>query len=178
MQLAVEKINLHSSSQVYYQNKEMLPVYNPFKIVSDDRDDCVERLAFKRRDPPWSRNFKRAIAAAIQVQGTKTGTFVTPEPSIHGRCATEYYIAAASSAEGAAGAAANGRTLTVKKTSELNSCQPYAGGIHYERSNVPVNPCEFDYQKNVIVGNEAVYELQDMRTEDGEGAFRLRYVTV
>lgn len=144
----------------------MQPVYNPFKIVSD-AEDMVERLAFKRNDPLWSRNFKRAITSAIQVQGTRPGTFVTPEPSIHGRCATEYYIARAGQ---------RNRTLSVKKTSELNSCTPFAGGIHYERSNVPVNPCEFDYQKNVIVGNEATYELIDVRDECG--VFQLNSVRV
>lgn len=46
--------------------------------------------------------------------------------------------------------AASNTTLTVKKTSELNSCNPFPGGIHFERTNVPVNPCEFDFQVNVV----------------------------
>ncbi|KAJ6640893.1 Vitellogenin-6 [Pseudolycoriella hygida] len=142
--LAVEKVILNNSGQVFYQNKEILPFYNPFKIVI--KQDVVSHLQFKEKDPIWSINLKKAVASAIQVQGDGPGAFVVNEPSINGNCTTEYYI---SNKDG---------YLSVRKTPELNSCNK-VGGIHFQRSNIPLNPCEFDFQQNVIVGNEAQYNL-------------------
>lgn len=57
----------------------MQPVYNPFKIVYDT-NDLVSKIKFKLKDPVWSRNFKRAIASAIQLQGLRNnGAFVAHE---------------------------------------------------------------------------------------------------
>ncbi|XP_037039543.1 vitellogenin-3 [Bradysia coprophila] len=142
--LAVEKVILNHSGQVFYQNKEIQPFYNPFKIVMSQ--DIVSHLSFKEKDVLWSINLKKAIASAFQVQGDGPGAFVMNEPSINGNCTTEYYI--------------SNKTdhLLVRKTPELNSCNK-VGGIHFQRSNVPLNPCEFDFQQNVIIGNEAQYTL-------------------
>lgn len=97
------------------------------------REDIVAHLQFKEKDELWSINLKKAIASAFQVQGDDTGAFVMNEPSINGNCTTEYYI--------------SNKTdhLLVRKTPELNSCNK-VGGIHFQRSNVPLNPCEFDFQ--------------------------------
>lgn len=116
---------------MFYQNKEIQPFYNPFKIVINR--DVVSYLQFKEKDVLWSINFKKAIASAIQVQGDGAGAFVVNEPSIHGNCTTEYYISKKIG------------YLSVRKTPELNSCAK-VGGIHFQRSNVPLNPCEFDFQ--------------------------------
>lgn len=62
---------------VFYQNKEMHSLYKPFKIFYNG--DVVGHLQFKDKDSVWSKNFKRAIAAALQVQGNKTGAFVEKE---------------------------------------------------------------------------------------------------
>lgn len=122
----------------------MLPIYNPFKIVYEiGGGDVISHLRFKEKDSVWSINFKKAIASAIQVQGTKVGAFVANESSIHGNCATEYYVARSSNSVNH-----NDDTLLVKKTSELNTCK-HNGGVHYERSNVPINPCDFDFQVSV-----------------------------
>ncbi len=95
--------------------------------------DIVSHLQFKEKDVLWSINFKKAIASALQVQGDGPGAFVMIEPSINGNCTTEYYISNKT------------EHLSVRKTPELNSCKK-VGGIHYQRSNVPMNPCEFDFQ--------------------------------
>lgn len=126
---------LNNSGQVFYQNKEILPFYNPFKIVINH--DVVSHLQFKEKDALWSINFKKAVASAFQVQGDGPGAFVVNEPSIHGNCTTEYYISNKT------------EHLSVRKTPELNSCNK-VGGIHFQRSNVPLNPCEFDFQVNEI----------------------------
>lgn len=73
----MEKIILKHSGQVFYQNKEMLPVYNPFKIVYND--ELISYLVFKEKDTLWSINFKKAIASALQVQGQRVGAFVAHE---------------------------------------------------------------------------------------------------
>lgn len=127
---------LNNSGQVFYQNKEILPFYNPFKIVINQ--DIVSHLQFKEKDVLWSINFKKAVASAFQVQGDGPGAFVVQEPSINGNCTTEYYISNKT------------EHLAVRKTPELNSCNK-VGGIHFQRSNVPLNPCEFDFQVNQII---------------------------
>lgn len=98
--------------------------------------DIVSHLQFKEKDVLWSINFKKAVASALQVQGDGPGAFVVNEPSIHGNCTTEYYISNKT------------EHLSVRKTPELNSCGK-VGGIHFQRSNVPLNPCEFDFQVSV-----------------------------
>lgn len=74
----MEKVILFGSNRIFYQNKEMQPVYNPFKIVYGS-DHLVSKIKFKTKDPVWSRNFKRAIASAFQLQGLRTGAFVAHE---------------------------------------------------------------------------------------------------
>lgn len=124
---------LNNSGQVFYQNKEILPFYLPFKVFI--KQDVVSHLQFKEKDVLWSTNFKKAVASAFQVQGEGPSAFVVTEPSINGNCTTEYYISNAT------------EHLSVRKTPELNSCNK-VGGIHFQRSNVPLNPCEFDFQVN------------------------------
>lgn len=68
---------------------------------------------------------------------------------IHGNCSTEYYVETKS----------NGH-LSVRKTPELNTCIPFKNGIHSHRRNVPEMKCESNLEKNVIVGNEATYDLR------------------
>lgn len=81
-QLVVEKITIdkaNGGAAVYYQNKEMQSLYNPFQIVYTG--DTISRLLFKRHDSVWSKNFKRAMASALQVQGSTIGAFVVKEVS-------------------------------------------------------------------------------------------------
>lgn len=169
--MAVEKIvvDKENGTTVLYQNKEMQSLYNPFKIIYNG--DVISYLIFKDKDSIWAKNFKRAIASALQVQGEKPGAFVEkevssllsnltlyiyfPNPSshlqsgIHGICSTEYYVTTKS----------NGH-LSIRKTPELNTCDPYRGGIHAYRKNVPDMNCdEENSEKSVIVGNEAIYDL-------------------
>lgn len=68
---------------------------------------------------------------------------------IHGNCSTEYYVETK----------ANGH-LSVRKTPELDTCRPFTNGIHSHRRNVPEMKCESNLEKNVIVGNEAAYDLK------------------
>lgn len=79
-QLAVEKITIdkaNGSPAIYYQNKEMQSLYNPFQIVYTN--DTISHLLFKRYDSIWAKNFKRAMASALQVQGSTVGAFVVKE---------------------------------------------------------------------------------------------------
>lgn len=66
-----------NGSTVFYQNKEMQSLYNPFKIFYTG--DVVSHLLFKDKDSTWAKNFKRGIAAALQVQGDRAGAFVEKE---------------------------------------------------------------------------------------------------
>lgn len=151
----------------------MQSLYNPFSIIYNGETDTIVRVLFKTYDSVWAKNFKRAMAAAIQVQGTKTGAFVEKEvmifwffnffskilaarnsfrlffqPGIYGVCSTEYYVTNKP----------NGH-LRVRKTPELNTCYPYNGGIQSHRRNVLEMECDTNSEKNVIVGNEAIYDL-------------------
>lgn len=82
-QLVVEKISIHKAngtSANFYQNKEMQALYNPFKISYDN--DTITGLTFSNADSLWSKNFKRALASALQVQGSDgDGAFITKEVS-------------------------------------------------------------------------------------------------
>lgn len=50
--------------------------------------------------------------------------------------------------------------LSIRKNPVLHTCSPHRCGIHSHRSNVPENKCfAEDSEKNVIVGNEAMYDL-------------------
>lgn len=64
-------------ASVFYQNKEMQTLYNPFKIVYVN--DTIDYIQFKSSDALWSRNFKRAIASAFQLKSLKSGAFVEEE---------------------------------------------------------------------------------------------------
>lgn len=65
---------------VFYQNKEMQTLYNPFKIIYTN--GTITHVQFKATDTLWSRNFKRAIAAALQLKELKSGAYVEEEVSI------------------------------------------------------------------------------------------------
>lgn len=71
----MKKVN--GNAAVFYQNKEMQALYNPFKIVYVN--DTIEYVQFKASDSLWSRNFKRAIASAFQLKNIKIGAFVEEE---------------------------------------------------------------------------------------------------
>lgn len=50
--------------------------------------------------------------------------------------------------------------LSIRKNPVLYTCTPHSCGIHSHRSNVPENKCyDSESEKNVIVGNEAMYDL-------------------
>lgn len=49
--------------------------------------------------------------------------------------------------------------LSVRKTPELNTCNPHAGAIHSLRANVPEIVCHEDHEKIAIVGHEAIYDI-------------------
>lgn len=67
------------SGDVFYQNKEMLPLYNPF-LINMNEDDIVKYVQFKENDVLWSKNFKRGLISALQVQGNPgSGAFVINE---------------------------------------------------------------------------------------------------
>lgn len=83
VQLAVEKITIDKTDgtpTIFYQNKEIQSLYIPFLIAYNG--DTISRLLFKRHDAVWAKNFKRAIASALQVQGSKEGAFVVKEVSV------------------------------------------------------------------------------------------------
>lgn len=67
------------NGEVFYQNKEMKEFYHPFKIVYDG--DVIASISFKDNDLVWAKNFKRAIASALQIQGARVGAFVEKEVS-------------------------------------------------------------------------------------------------
>lgn len=71
----------NGNAAVFYQNKEMQTLYNPFKIVYVN--DTVDYVQFKVSDSLWSRNFKRAIASAFQLKQLKMGAFVEDEVRIN-----------------------------------------------------------------------------------------------
>lgn len=80
--MAVEKITVNKqngNSAVFYQNKEMQTLYNPFKIIYTN--DTVTHVQFKTSDALWSRNFKRAIASTLQLKGLRDGAYVEEEVS-------------------------------------------------------------------------------------------------
>lgn len=83
-QLAVEKVVVEKNGgpgEVFYQNKEMKEFYNPFRIVYTG--DVITSISFNANDSIWSKNFKRAIASALQIQGDRIGAFVEKEVSSH-----------------------------------------------------------------------------------------------
>lgn len=86
LKLAVEKITVekpNGNSNVFYQNKEMQALYNPFKIVYVN--DTIDYIQFKASDQErlWSRNLKRAIASAFQLKNLKIGAFLEEEVKSH-----------------------------------------------------------------------------------------------
>ncbi|KAI8129767.1 Vitellogenin-1 [Lucilia cuprina] len=144
--LVIDDVTLNNSGEKFLQNKDMYPAYKPFKIALNP-DGTISHLVFKETDPIWSTNFKRAIASMIQFQTKKSGAFVVDEMGIHGECLTEYFISNKTN------------YISIRKTPELSSCKPYAESIHVTRSNVPTNTCKFDFQQNVISGNEAIFGM-------------------
>lgn len=132
----------------------MQSLYSPFKIIYDG--DIITNISFRNQDAIWSRNFKRALASALQVQGSSIGAFIEKEDGIHGICSTEYYITTKP----------NGH-LSARKTAQLNACHPFIHGIHSHRRNVPEMKCESNLEKNVIVGNEATYDLAPIEHVNG-----------
>ncbi|XP_037954576.1 uncharacterized protein LOC119684578 [Teleopsis dalmanni] len=144
--LVIDDVTLNNSGEKFLQNKEMYPPYKPFKILLNT-DGTISHLIFKESDPIWSTNFKRAIASILQFQINSSGAFVVKEIGIHGKCSTEYFVSNKTN------------YISIRKTPVLETCQPFSEAIHINRSNVPANNCEFDFQKNVIVGNEAIYGL-------------------
>lgn len=83
-QLAVEKITIdkqNGNTGVFYQNKEMQTLYNPFKIVY--ANNTIDHVQFKSTDLLWSRNFKRAIAATLQLKSLRDGAYVEEEVRIY-----------------------------------------------------------------------------------------------
>lgn len=83
LQLAVEKIAVdkqNGNAAVFYQNKEMQTLYNPFKIVYVN--DTIDYIQFKASDSLWSKNFKRAIASTFQMKDLKNGAFVVEEVKV------------------------------------------------------------------------------------------------
>lgn len=80
----MEKISVtkeHGNAAVFYQNKEMQMLYNPFKIIYGN--DTIAAIQFKATDTLWSRNFKRAIASTFQLKNVKSGAFVENEVKVH-----------------------------------------------------------------------------------------------
>ncbi|XP_068157824.1 vitellogenin-5 [Drosophila tropicalis] len=145
--LVIDDVTLNNSGEKFLQNKEMYPPYKPFKIVLSNNTGTISHIIFKEGDPIWSMNFKRAIASILQFQMKSSGAFVIDELGIHGKCQTEYFISNKTN------------YISIRKTPELKTCTPYSEAVHVTRSNVPPNTCEFDYQKSVIIGNEAIYGL-------------------
>ncbi|EDV43546.1 uncharacterized protein Dana_GF16474 [Drosophila ananassae] len=144
--LVIDDVTLNNSGEKFLQNKEMYPPYKPFKIVLTP-EGAISHVAFKEGDPIWSMNFKRAIASVLQFQIKSSGAFVVNELGIHGTCATEYFVSNKTN------------YISIRKTPELKTCLPYSEAVHNTRSNVPPNTCEYDHQKSVIIGNEAIYGL-------------------
>lgn len=56
----------------------MQALYNPFKITYEN--DTISDISFRTEDAIWSKNFKRALASALQVQGSNgDGAFIVKE---------------------------------------------------------------------------------------------------
>ncbi|SPP84272.1 uncharacterized protein LOC117585887 [Drosophila guanche] len=144
--LVIDDVTLNNSGEKFLQNKEMYPPYKPFKIVLT-ANGSISHVVFKEGDPIWSMNFKRAIASVLQFQMKSSGAFVLDELGIHGTCRTEYFVSNKTN------------YISIRKTPELKTCTPYSEAVHITRSNVPPNTCEFDHQKSVIIGNEAIYGM-------------------
>lgn len=79
MQLIIDKIVLTDSTANLEPPPESDVLQLPFKIAFSN--DVVSFIIFKRSDPIWSTNFKKAIASALQVQGEKDGAYVVMEVS-------------------------------------------------------------------------------------------------
>lgn len=77
MQLIIDIIVLTDSSAILQPPPESDVLQLPFKIAFSN--DVVSFIIFKRSDPIWSTNFKKAITAALQVQGEKDGAYVVME---------------------------------------------------------------------------------------------------
>ncbi|KRG01396.1 uncharacterized protein LOC6573593 isoform X2 [Drosophila mojavensis] len=144
--LVIDDVTLNNSGEKFLQNKEMYPPYKPFKIILT-KEGTISHVVFKEGDPIWSMNFKRAIASTLQFQIKSSGAFVVDETGIHGQCQTEYFVSNKTN------------YISIRKTPELKTCLPYSEAVHITRSNVPPNTCEFDHQKSVIIGNEAIYGI-------------------
>lgn len=57
--------------------------------------------------------------------------------------------------------------MTIRKIPVLYTCVPHIGGIHSHRSNVPETKCnDTESENNVIVGNEALYYLTPITSEN------------
>lgn len=185
--MAVEKVTIekNGAGEVFYQNKEMLSFYKPFKIVY--AGDVISFVWFKDNDSLWARNFKRAIAAVLQIQGDKIGAFVEKEVSHKNRCSDCFVdrvgrrnrnrcsfsflrnvnVFVLYSQAGIHGSCSNEYYVAakadnhwaVRKTPELTTCDPHNGGIHSQRANVPVISCNQEHERTVVVGYEAIYDL-------------------
>lgn len=55
----------------------MQNIYLPFKISL--YENVITNIGFKEKDSIWSKNIKRAIASAIQLQGEKMGAYIVSE---------------------------------------------------------------------------------------------------
>lgn len=82
------------------------------------------------------------------MHGKNKGAFVVTENGLNGLCKTDYYVMEE-----------DDLTIKVIKTPMLETCTPAVGGVHTSRSILPSNPCNKDYQENVIVTNEGQYIL-------------------
>lgn len=77
------------------------------------------------------------------------------QSGIHGKCDVEYYVTKKS----------NGH-VSIRKNPVLYTCQPHSCGIHSTMSNVPETKCfDGESEKNVIVGNEMMYDLAPRHNE-------------
>uniref|UniRef100_A0A1Q3G5A9 Putative lipoprotein n=1 Tax=Culex tarsalis TaxID=7177 RepID=A0A1Q3G5A9_CULTA len=119
----------------------------PFRVVIAN-DSTVLSILFKEHETIWSSNIKRAVASLLQAHGDGPGAFVVEEQTIFGSCPTEYFVVNKSN------------VFEISKTYDMDQCNIYAGGIYLTRSNIPLNLCTANKQKQAITSRIANYKLR------------------
>ncbi|XP_055605766.1 uncharacterized protein LOC129753940 [Uranotaenia lowii] len=119
----------------------------PFRVALSN-DSAVLSVLFKEHEPIWSGNIKRAVASLLQAHGDNPGAYVVDEMGIFGSCPTEYFVVNKSN------------VFEISKTYDMGQCNIYPGAIYLTRSNIPLNVCTANKQKQAITSRIANYKLK------------------
>lgn len=117
----------------------------PFKVTYQNGE--LVGLKISEQDEIWSRNIKRALAAALQIKLTSImiSSFIVTEINHFGKCAVEYEIVELTNV-----------TLSVRKTIDHDSCEnlPF---VHF--ANCAISMCPGAYQSMAATDSEREYIL-------------------